>query len=546
MLRISIFDEPYSTTLKVEGKLASDWASEAQRIWSSIASRPEPKKKIIDLFGVTFVDDCGRQLLVDMHAAGAQLTGSGPMISALIDEIQGPAKNSSGGRFKKFMFSLLALLALIAVTAGRSFGQQTGAPLLRLQDAIDLAKVHNRQLKIQQLDAASAKDDVAIAKARRLPSFKTDIYGSGLLAPISFEFDRGAFGTFKDIGPVPDTKTKVTAERSFNVAVVGQLQQPLTQLYRLNLGVRAREIGAQIAAEEARQTEQEMVRDVRRAYFAIVQARSAAVTNHVSVASLMELQRVLADRVQLQAALPADEMDVRVALANARQQQTSLDNSLTSQKEQLNLLLGRSPETDFDVEDVLELEPSEVDLAMARAQAVARRPDLRASELRVQQADLDRRAKKAERLPDVGGFANYFSPFNVDVVPKNIAAAGIQVTWEPWDWGRKKHELSQKQIALDKARLAADQTRDSIQAEVGRAHRSLQERQASAEVAKLNVDAVRERLREVTDQFQQKAALLKDVLDVQSKLADAQHHHTEAMLAFWNAKAEFARTIGEE
>src|SRR5262249_26188698 len=113
-------------------------------------------------------------------------------------------------------------------------------------------------------------------------------------------------------------------------------------------------------------------------------------------------------------------------------------------------------------------------------------------------------------------------------------------------WGRRKNELDQKKLALEQATLSAQHTRDAIQVEVGQAFRSLQETHADVEVARLNTEAAQERLRVVTNQFTEKAALLKDVLDVRSKVADAQHHHMESLLAFWNAKAEFARATGEE
>jgi len=545
MLRISIFDEPFSTTMKLEGKLSKDWASEAERVWAGVAQRPEKQKKIIDLFDVTFVDDFGRQLLVEMNRAGAKLVGSGPMIAGLIEEIQGPAKPRSNGRLKKILFSLLALTALFTLVS-RSAAQQASRNVLTLNEAIALAKLHNRQIKIQQLEAASAQDDVAIAKTHRLPSLQTDIYASGLLAPISFEYERGAFGTFPDIGPVPNTKTKVTAERSFNVLATGQLKQPLTQLYRLNLSVRALEANQQIAAEEVRKTEQEMLRDVRKSYYAILQTRSAAKANQVSVASLSELHRVLLDRLKLETALRSDELEVRVALAKAQQERVTLFNSLAYQCEQLNLLLGRDPATDFEVEEVSQLEAQEEDLGAARARAALMRPESRQSELKVKAAELDRRAKKAEGLPELGAFVSYASPFNVDVVPKNIAAAGLQLTWEPFDWGRRKRELDQKQHVVEQAALSSQHTHDAIQIEVGQAFRTLQETHANVEVASLNAEAVQEKLRVVTNQYEQKAALLKDVLDTRSKVAEAEHQRMESLVAFWNAKAEFAKAIGEE
>jgi outer membrane protein TolC len=50
----------------------------------------------------------------------------------------------------------------------------------------------------------------------------------------------------------------------------------------------------------------------------------------------------------------------------------------------------------------------------------------------------------------------------------------------------------------------------------------------------------------VTNQFEERAALAKDVLDAQNKLADAQHKQQESLLAYWKAKADFLKAIGED
>jgi anti-anti-sigma regulatory factor len=87
MLRISVENGPLTTRFKLEGKLAHEWVSEAEKAWVDLRARHGKKKVIIDLFDVSFVDDLGHQLLGEMQSAGAQLIGSGPMISALIEEI---------------------------------------------------------------------------------------------------------------------------------------------------------------------------------------------------------------------------------------------------------------------------------------------------------------------------------------------------------------------------------------------------------------------------------------------------------------------------
>lgn len=105
MLRISVMNGAHTTRFKVEGKLAHEWVFEAEKAWAALSALHEGamngvdvhgrhtgkgKRVVVDLLDVSFVDGDGRKLLAEMHHAGAQLLGSGPMISALIEEIQRP------------------------------------------------------------------------------------------------------------------------------------------------------------------------------------------------------------------------------------------------------------------------------------------------------------------------------------------------------------------------------------------------------------------------------------------------------------------------
>ena len=89
MLRISVQNGPLTTRFKLEGKLAHEWVAEAEKAWVALTAINGTKKVIVDLFDVEFVDDLGKQLLAQMNHTGADLVGSGPMISALIEEIEG-------------------------------------------------------------------------------------------------------------------------------------------------------------------------------------------------------------------------------------------------------------------------------------------------------------------------------------------------------------------------------------------------------------------------------------------------------------------------
>jgi outer membrane protein len=76
--------------------------------------------------------------------------------------------------------------------------------------------------------------------------------------------------------------------------------------------------------------------------------------------------------------------------------------------------------------------------------------------------------------------------------------------------------------------------------------RKLEESRTMLEVAQAARDAANEKLREVSDQFKHSAVLLRDLLQQQASVANADHDYEQSLLAFWNAKAAFEKALGEE
>lgn len=89
MLRIHAEDTLESTTLRLEGKLIHPWSDELVEAWMKLRARGITTTDIqIDLDAVSFVDERGRSALMALWRSGCKLHGSGPFISALIEEIQ--------------------------------------------------------------------------------------------------------------------------------------------------------------------------------------------------------------------------------------------------------------------------------------------------------------------------------------------------------------------------------------------------------------------------------------------------------------------------
>jgi anti-anti-sigma regulatory factor len=113
MLRVTVQNDEQGATFKLEGKLAHEWVAEAENAWLTLCDTPRQGRIVVDLCGVSFVDNAGRDLLVRMYATGAKLVGTSVMTSALIEEICSEARRAG----HNWMRSLLSLLFLVQVGA---------------------------------------------------------------------------------------------------------------------------------------------------------------------------------------------------------------------------------------------------------------------------------------------------------------------------------------------------------------------------------------------------------------------------------------------
>jgi len=79
------------TILELEGKLAGPWVQELEGCWQQAVMVDRPVRVVLKT--VTFIDQAGKTLLIEMHREGAELVAEGCMTKAIIEEIM-RGKNS--------------------------------------------------------------------------------------------------------------------------------------------------------------------------------------------------------------------------------------------------------------------------------------------------------------------------------------------------------------------------------------------------------------------------------------------------------------------
>jgi len=416
---------------------------------------------------------------------------------------------------------------------------------LTIDQAIALALEHNRTLANARLSVDEYLQRYKAFQTFRFPSIKFNALGSQLLSDFNFTLQQGILGQYPIIGPIPAQDTVISSSKGFTALLSAQVAQPISQQYRIGLDLNQIKAKQQSEEQNARLQQQTTVYDVRQAYYQIVQTQVGLDAANEMIAYNKELDRITDNALQQQATLKVQSLQVKAQLANSQYQALQLQNGLASQKESLNDLLGRDIRTEFSVTPVPVPQGAETDLPTAQAQALAQRPEIKQAQLAVTGAEYGVRAKKAEYIPDVSVAFSYAAPQNFDqFIPKEFISIGFLLTWDVFDWGRKNHEIAEKTLQVREAQNNLAEAQSQVLMDVNNKFRNLQQDRELLRATQLSVQAAQENLRVETNQYQQQTALLSDVLNAQSSLAQANSQYQQALSTFWTAVAAFQKALG--
>jgi outer membrane protein len=416
---------------------------------------------------------------------------------------------------------------------------------LTLDQAVSLAIQNNRAIRSARLEVAKSQNALAAARTYRLPSFRFNMFEFQPLTHINLDIPGGSLGSPAATGPIPPVNTSIGSPLLPITLVLGGVDQPLSQLHRIGLNIQLQDLNRQMTAQRLAAQEQGIANDVKAAYLGLVQTESALRGLEEALKLLHELERVAGESLSQQTALRADLLEVQVRLAQAEFDQLRLRDSIHTQQAQLNVLLGRSSDTDFHVTPATEATDLKIDPMKARTRALDQRPELREAHLAVLQAEKDRSIKKSEYIPDVSLSVDYLALGNIKFLPANTLVAGVSVNWNVFDWGRKKFELAAKDETIEQAKLALMEMEAQILLDVDAHIRKLEESRAHLKVTDLARQVAAERLRVAINKMEEHAVQIKEVLQAQSTLADANVQYERDLLAFGAARAEFEKALGE-
>jgi outer membrane protein TolC len=418
---------------------------------------------------------------------------------------------------------------------------------ITLTEAVRTAESQDRSIHIAELEREKALREVGVTRTRRYPIFSVTALGSQPLTQLGITLERGSLGVYPHDGPIPGETTTLQSPLRFGFIGYASVSQPLTQQYKIGLGIELAEVGVDATTEQIRARRQGVANEVRRLYYGIAQAESGRITLQATVDFLRQLDRETSQQVVQRVALQADLLNVKAQLVQAEYELLKMDDPIQTQKEQLNRLMGRLIEAPLaiDVSSIVENEP--VSLTAAYAEALTSRPEIRLAKVQQRKTQLERRLASAERIPDISlslfglRTVNYSSVF-----PSSVSSVGLQATWDVFDWGRKRKEVQTKQDAEAQAALELKDTESRVMADVAHRYRRIIEARKEVELAQAFQSSNTEAVRVARNRYVQREAVLSEVAKLQSSLAEANHRYTQALMDLATAQADFEKAMGRD
>jgi outer membrane protein TolC len=415
-------------------------------------------------------------------------------------------------------------------SSGYAMGTNT-APPMTVAQAVAVALEHNPDALTRDSQVREAESSRAQAGGAFGPRLQVDANAQRWTSPYTIGF--GGAGTFT----VRDASTWTAAV---------EIIQPITTLLGIYDQYKVRDLGVDVAAIQREMGRRDVALAVVEGYYRLLEAQRLAEVADASVSQLEAQEKQALSLFTNGVIGKNDLLRAGLALASARQRAIQA-------RGQVELAAGRLA-TSMGVSDSEPLQPipysgeppasSEATLAGAEAHAVARRPELRELDRRIDQADRDVSFARTGLIPQVSAVGNYTHTEGSPFQPVDAAYAGLVASWNVWDWGATLSAVKVTESKLRQARLARKKAEDEVRLEVRQAFVNAATAREALAVARTAVSQAEENYRIVTRKFESAAATSFDVVDAEGLLTQTRGQVESALYDLLIAQAALDKATG--
>lgn len=271
---------------------------------------------------------------------------------------------------------------------------------------------------------------------------------------------------------------------------------------------------AALAAHHSlRAAHNELVFEVTRAYYTLLQAREFVGVRTDALANLAEHIRVARARLEAGSAMKTDVLNLEVQQSQAREELIRAENGVRLAREALNTTIGRALVGEADVAGLADTLAG-ADHPAGR-EAGAARPEWLAAQAQVAAAEAMTRRARRDYLPVVSTFGSLDMDMDPFHGPERSYMVGAAVELNLFDGFRSRAGVARAAANLVEAQAQTDKLHLMLELDLTRARLSRNEAAERYEVATRSLATAEEALRITRERFGQGAAPVTDLISAQ-------------------------------
>ncbi|MCB2226491.1 MAG: TolC family protein [Desulfarculaceae bacterium] len=328
------------------------------------------------------------------------------------------------------------------------------------------------------------------------------------------------------------------------------LKQPLFTGFRISSQYELTKLGVNLAEVNLFLAYLDVALKVKEQYFLYLRYIKGVQVSQEAVSQLEAQLKVSRDFYEVGIIPINDVLKTEVRLSDARQRLVSAKNDRALSRARLNRLLGLAVERPLRVKDILKSYPVELDYTKFRNVARVERPEIKAVDLQLKQADQSIKRAQSGFYPEVNLRASYdFTSNNATLGDSEYNDATnwtvtTQLDWAFWEWGRTAHQTSQQRADKRRLEAAKQQLEDEVDLQVKEATLFLREAQINIRTSTTGVKQAEENYRVTFERYKEQLTTNTELLDAQLLLAQARNNYYNALATFNIAEARLKRAMG--
>jgi len=419
----------------------------------------------------------------------------------------------------------------------------SGEEPLTLETSIEIALKNSIVINIAKEGSRSATAQKREAITGFLPQFSTSYGYKRLNEEPSIKFPQG-------IPPIIPPGTELPAGTKDNYNWIIEAKQPLFAGGGILANYQASSIGEDTALLEEKAKYQDVVQEVKIAYFDILRAQRILTAASQSV-EMLSAHRDVAENYFKVGMIPKNDLlHAEVELANGKQALVKAKNAVDLTKARLNTVLKRKIFTPVEIVDILNYQPLNQSFEECLNIAQESRPELKISSSKAAQAGKLVRVAQSNYLPSlslVGNYSRYgYNPSVSGSDYQNAETWYVMAvaSWNFWEWGKTKFRVDASKARENQATDAAKELNDQITLEIKNAYLFLQEAQSQIAVSQKVIEQAEENFRIAEERYKERVATSTEVLDAQTLLTRAKSEYANALGDYNINYAKLQRAMG--